>query len=47
MYLAKTGQGIPRPLGMNLETTSALDSKIHATNQSSKTKINIPTPWHP
>jgi len=46
MYLSKIDQGIPRPLGMKLETTSTSDSKIHLENQSSKTKINISTSWH-
>jgi len=47
VYPAKTGQGIPRPLGMELETTSAPNPEIHPANQRLKTKINIPTPWHP
>ena len=46
MYSAKTSQGIPRPLGMEIETTFAPDSKIHPANQSSKSEIKIPTPWH-
>jgi len=43
VYSAKTVQGIPRPLGMELETTFAPDFEIHPANQSSKTEINIPT----
>ena len=36
---AKTGQGIPRPLGLNLGTTSAQDSEIHRQFQSSKPRL--------
>jgi len=48
MYPAKIGQWIPRPLGMNLETTFAPNSKIHMVVPKFQNQNELPNiQWHP
>jgi len=47
MCPAKTGQGIPRPLGMKLETTFAPDFEIHPKTKAQNQDKHPNIPWHP
>ena len=46
MYSTKKGQATPRPLGMKLETTSALDSKSIRQTKSQNRDKHPNIPWH-